>query len=136
MPLRSFLGPLETLLEGLESEEMQAVLHENHFLEIALCRFLKLLIGHLGSPSHLLGPIWSQSGSQNGPKSTSKRVSKLAKKAVPTSSQNKQILDLKIVESCRCFLNVESSRSFLKNSFSQDGLRWMISPGGCDAKPI
>jgi hypothetical protein len=67
VPLGSLLGPLEALLGGLLSEKMQTILHENHFFEIALFRFLKLLIGFLGSSWPLLGPICSQNAPQNGP---------------------------------------------------------------------
>ena len=83
MPLGSLLGPLEALLGGLESEKMQTVLHENHFFEIALFRFLKLLIGLLGSSCPLLGPIWSQNGLRNKPKSGPKTTKKRAQKGTP-----------------------------------------------------
>ena len=76
MPLGNLLGPLEALSGGLESEKMQTVLHENQFFEIALFRFLKLLIGFLGSSWPLLGPIWSQNAPQNGPQKWSKKWTK------------------------------------------------------------
>ena len=83
VPPGSLLGPLEAFLGGLEKEKMQTVLHENHFFEIALFRFLKLLMALLRSSRPLLGPICSQNGPKMSPKSAPKNYQKVFQKMTP-----------------------------------------------------
>ena len=62
VPLGSLLGPLEALLGGLESEKNPDSPTRKPLFEIALFRFLQLLMAFSGPSWLLLG----QSGVQSG----------------------------------------------------------------------
>ena len=67
-----FLG-FRSSLGGLKSEKMQTVPRENHFFENVAFLVFEALDGPLGLILPSLWPIWSENGSQNGPKKGSKK---------------------------------------------------------------
>ena len=73
VPLGSLLGPLEALLGGLKSEQLQTVQREKHFFENVAFLVFEALDGPLGLILPSLWPIWSENGSQNGPQKWSKK---------------------------------------------------------------
>ena len=75
VPLGSLLGPLEALLGGLKSENMQTVLRENHFFENVAFLVFEALV-------RTWVPKWSPKGVQKVTKKWSTKSSKMVQKMV------------------------------------------------------
>ena len=96
MPLGSLLGPPKALLGGswtpktLKNCRVFKVFANATFWVFGVCD------GRLGSILALLGPIWSQNGYKNSPKSGPNSVQKLVQKMTPQKVNFEPILDPKM----------------------------------------
>ena len=65
--LGAFLGLLRLFWEASGPQKPEKTINISRFLKMQIFCFLKLFTALLGSSCPLLGPIWSQNWSQNGP---------------------------------------------------------------------